>query len=172
MVLKANILWNVFQCCVCLTKREEKTGSNTFIYAIYQGQYSVQHAMAFIWKIFEMHIPSFAVKYCRECWNIWKCRYLLVKYVFCLFVLIRLEVMLSWNCIAIQLAVLAGILSWVSINIQAHYISPWLPFHLVVEMSAVCQYCGQSIYLAICGEIRWRQIRWVINVDLLNLYVS
>jgi len=111
---------------------------NTFISAIYQGLYSMQHAIAFIWKIFEIHIPSFAIKYCREYWNIQKCRCLLVKYV-CLFVFIRLEVMLSWNCTAIQLAGLTGILSWVSTNIQVHYISPWLPFYLVVEMSAVSQ---------------------------------
>jgi len=55
-----------FSMLYVFNKTRRKTGSNTFIYAIYQGQYSMQHAMAFIWKIFEMHIPSFAVKYCRE----------------------------------------------------------------------------------------------------------
>jgi hypothetical protein len=54
-----------FSMLYVFNKTRRKTSSNTFIYAIYQGQFSM-HAMAFIWKIFEMHIASFAVKYCRE----------------------------------------------------------------------------------------------------------
>jgi len=55
-----------FSMLYVFNKTRGKTGSNTLIYAIYQGLYSMQHAIAFIWKIFEIHILSFAVKYCRE----------------------------------------------------------------------------------------------------------